>query len=286
VARGVRTPTSPFAHARSFNRHEDADDDDDHEEGLVERGRKLFASARCASCHGGPGWSVGRRTFTPPPDPALLKGPQVIGALRNVGTFNPAAPNEVRDVLSPAALGADGYVPPSLLGAHAFPPYLHNGSAPTVLSVLDLVPHRSAGTGGVDMLGDSRDREALARFVESIDASTAPLDPSATNPIPVATELQLQKPGALSGPRVSPSPARHGTTVSFTLPAAGRAELTIYDLLGRRIVTLADGVQPAGPRSIHWDGRARDGSPAWPGVYFARLVTAGQAMSARFIVTP
>ena len=84
----------------------------------------------------------------------------------------------------------------------------------------------------------------------------------------------------------APSPARHGTTVSFTLPAAGRAELAIYDLLGRRIVTLADGVQPAGPRSIHWDGRARDGSPAWPGVYFARLVTAGQAMSARFIVTP
>ena len=177
-------------------------------------------------------------------------------------------------------------MPPSLLGAHAFPPYLHNGSAPTVLSVLDLVPHRSAGTGGVDMLGDARDREALARFVESIDASTAPFDPAAGNPIPVAAELQLQKPGALSGPRVSPSPARHGTTVSFTLPAAGRAELAIYDLLGRRIVTLADGVQPAGPRSIHWDGRARDGSPAWPGVYFARLVTAGQAMSARFIVTP
>ena len=280
VARGVRTPLSPFAQAREHG------DDDDHDDRLVERGRKLFASARCASCHGGPGWSVGRRNFTPPPDPSILKGPQVIGALRSVGTFDPAAANEVRDVLSPAALGADGFVPPSLLGAHAFPPYLHNGSAPTVLAVLDLVPHRSAGTGGVDMLTGAKDREALARFVESIDASTKPFDPSAGSPVAVSAEMQVVKPGALSGPHVSPSPAHHGTTISFTLPAAGNAELAIYDLLGRRIATLADGLQPAGPQNLRWDGRARDGSPAWPGVYFARLVTGGRAMSARFIVTP
>ena len=288
VARGVRTPLSPFAQARSNDRHEDGDDED-HEDRLVERGRRLFASARCASCHGGPGWSVGRRNFTPPPDAAILKGPQVIGALRNVGTFDPTAVNEVRDVLSPAALGADGFVPPSLLGAHAFPPYLHNGSAPTVLAVLDLVPHRSAGTGGVDMLTRASDREALARFVESIDASTRPFDPSAGSPVAVSAEVQSLKPGALSGPRVSPSPARRGatgTTITFSLPAAGQAELAIYDLLGRRIATLAHGLQPAGPQSIHWDGRAHDGTPAWPGVYFARLVTTGRSMSARFIVTP
>lgn len=290
VARGVRTPISPFAsdarHGEGKHEHGDDDDGDEHEGGVASRGRRLFASARCASCHGGPGWSVGRRTFTPPPADSLLKGPQVIGALRNVGTFDPNAANEVRDVLSPPALGADGYVPPSLLGAHAFPPYLHNGSAPTILAVLDLVPHRSAGTGGVDMLADADDRRALARFVESIDASTKPLDPSASIAVPITSEQYLETPAMLSGPRVSPSPARGGTTISFSLAAAGRAELAIYDLLGRRIATLANGVQPAGPQSIHWSGRARDGSRAWPGVYFARLVTAGGEKSARFIVTP
>jgi len=275
VARGVRTPRSPFA-----------EDDNDHNEKLIKKGKKLFASARCASCHGGAGWSVGRRTFTPPPDASILKGPQVIGALRNVGTFNPNNPNEIRDVLSPAALGADGYVPPSLLGAHAFPPYLHNGSAPTVLAVLDLVQHRSAGTGGVDALGDADDREALARFVESIDASTRPFDPSASITAPIAAEMQFQQVAAFQGPRVSPSPARHGATISFSLAAAGRAEVAIYDLLGRRIVTLADGPLPAGPQAIPWDGRARNGSPVWPGVYFARLVTANADKSSRFIVTP
>ena len=275
VARGIRTPISPFAN-----------DDGDRNEKLIKKGRKLFTSARCASCHGGAGWSVGRRTFTPPPDPAILKGPQVIGALRSVGTFDPNAANEVRDVLSPAALGADGYVPPSLLGAHAFPPYLHNGSAPTVLAVLDRVPHRSAGTGGVDLLGDGDDREALARFVESIDASTKPFDPNASSAVPVASEQQLQQPAVLQGPRVSPSPAHHGATISFSLATAGRAELAIYDLLGRRIATLADGPLPSGPQAIRWDGRARNGSAVWPGVYFARLVTVDADKSTRFIVTP
>jgi len=189
-------------------------------------------------------------------------------------------------VLSPAALGADGYVPPSLLGAHAFPPYLHNGSAPTVLAVLDLVPHRSAGTGGVDLLGDGGDREALARFVESIDASTKPFDPNASSAVPVTSEQQLQQPGVLQGPRVSPSPAQHGATISFSLATAGRAELAIYDLLGRRIATLADGPLPSGPQAIRWDGRARNGSAVWPGVYFARLVTVDADKSTRFIVTP
>jgi YVTN family beta-propeller protein len=293
VARGVRTPISPGAPAEGGSmdkddddhRHEHGDDDDD-DNGALKRGRKLFASARCASCHGGPGWSVGRRTFAPPPDPALLKGPQVIGALRSVGTFDPNAPNEVRDVLSPAALGADGYVPPSLLGAHAFPPYLHNGSAPSVFAVLELVPHRSAGTGGVDMLADRDDREALARFVESIDATTKPFDPTAGSPVPVTAQQQAQTPATLQGPRVSPSPARHGASISFALATPGRAQVAIYDLLGRRIATLADGPLPAGPQNLRWDGRARDGSPAWPGVYFVRLVTAGREMSARFAVVP
>jgi len=279
VAHAVRTPISPFA---SRSRHHGRDDDD---KDLVERGRDLFVDDGCASCHGGGGWSVGRRTFLPPPDPALLKGPQVIGGLRKVGTFNPANVNEIRDNLSAPALGADGFVPPSLLGAHAFPPYLHNGSAPSVLAVLDLVEHRSAGTAGVDKLSDPRDRKALARFVESIDASTDPISASApprTSPLP--SDLKQGLASVPSRPIVAPSPARGGATVTFSLAADGPAELAIYDLLGRRIATLVSGVVPAGRHDVRWDGRARSGAAAWPGVYFARLVVPGRTFSTRFIV--
>jgi len=107
----VRTPISPLASAPRGS--QDAQ--------LIAHGRELFAAANCQSCHGGGGWSVARRTFTPPPDASLIKGAEIIGGLRQVGTFDPNAVNEVRDNAS-APLGADGFVPPSLLGAHAFPP--------------------------------------------------------------------------------------------------------------------------------------------------------------------
>jgi len=35
---------------------------------------------------------------------------------------------------------------------------------------------------------------------------------------------------------------------------------------------------------VRWDGRARSGAAAWPGVYFARLVVSGRTFSTRFIV--
>jgi flagellar hook capping protein FlgD/cytochrome c len=253
VARGVRTPIAPPGDASA-----------------IAAGKQLFTAANCQSCHGGGGWSVARRTFTPPPDASLLKGVQVIGALRQVGTFDPAAVNEVRDNGSPP-LGADGFVPPSLLGAHAFPPYLHNGSAQTIADVLDNVTHRSAGTGGVDVLTNAADRAALAHYVESIDASTDFFPIAAPGQRGLRSQGQDAATAELSALQVSPNPARLSTVIGFTLSQPSRVRLSIYDPLGRRIATLAEGFRPAGRYQTAWDGRSQDGSAAWSGVYFVRL---------------
>jgi cytochrome c peroxidase len=67
-------------------------------------------------------------------------------------------------------------VPPSLLSVFAFPgAFFHNGAAPSLDDVLQNVTHRSAGTGGVDTLTNAADRAAVARFLTSIDAATAPI---------------------------------------------------------------------------------------------------------------
>lgn len=42
---------------------------------------------------------------------------------------------------------------------------------------------------------------------------------------------------------------------SFELPQAGMAELTIYDLLGRKIKTLVQENLPAGHYEIIWEAR-------------------------------
>lgn len=139
-------------------------------------GRALFIAANCQQCHGGPQWTSGRVRYTPPPSGAVsIIGGQVVGELRQVGTFDAAFFNEVRANSGPP-LGTSGFVPPSLLSIHAFPQgFLHNGAASSLADVLNSVTHRSAGTSGVDVLSNPADRAKIVRFLLSIDASTAPV---------------------------------------------------------------------------------------------------------------
>ncbi len=166
VARGIRTPISPLRNVSPFNR--DAVE--------IAVGRKLFQVAGCVQCHGGAGWSVARVDFTPPPAANEVVRAQIIRLLRQVGTFNPADVNEIRDN-GVAPLGADGFAPPSLLGAWATGPLFHNGSAVTIDDILDNVTHRRAGRNNPfkpDLLNNPGNRAALIKFLKSIDASTPP----------------------------------------------------------------------------------------------------------------
>jgi YVTN family beta-propeller protein len=156
---GIRAPISPTSKT----------------EPDVIAGRAIFISANCQQCHGGPQWTSSRVRFTPPPSAAQVVNGQVISELRQVGTFDPAGLNEVRQNAA-APLGADGFAPASLLSVFAFPQtFLHNGVVTSLGGVLDNVTHRSAGTGGVDTLSNAADRAKVVRFIESIDAATVPI---------------------------------------------------------------------------------------------------------------
>jgi len=56
----------------------------------------------------------------------------------------------------------------------------------------------------------------------------------------------------------------------FALPQAGRVELEIHDLLGRRVASLADREFAAGVHRLTWDGTAAGGRVS-AGMYFARF---------------
>jgi cytochrome c peroxidase len=160
---GIRAPISPVSK---------------FEPGVV-AGRALFISANCQSCHGTAQWTVSRIDFAqpapPPPDAAEIVLGQLVAQLRPVGTFDPAGLNEVNTNGAPS-LGAQGFVPPSLLSIFAFPEtFFHNGTATSLDEVLNNVTHRSAGTGGVDTLTSAADRAQLVRFLLSIDAATVPI---------------------------------------------------------------------------------------------------------------
>jgi YVTN family beta-propeller protein len=156
IAFGIKAPISPLRGAD------------------VSQGRALFAAANCQSCHGGVNWTRSAVDFTPPPlATETITGGQLVRFLRNVGTFDPNVFNEVRPNVV-TANGAAGFNVPSLLSVIAGAPYLHSGSALTLDDVLNNVTHRSAGTGGVDTLSNSVDRQALVGFLESIDEQTTP----------------------------------------------------------------------------------------------------------------
>jgi YVTN family beta-propeller protein len=156
VQLGIRAPLSPLSQA-------DSD---------VQAGRTLFVQAGCQTCHGGPQWTSSRLTFTPPPNPARILDGQILNQLKIVGTFDPNAFNEVKNT-GAAAEGDNGFVSASLLSLHAFPgTFLHGGAETSLDGVLNNTVHRSAGSGGVDLLGSAADRERVIKFILSIDGRT------------------------------------------------------------------------------------------------------------------
>ncbi|MEM8486583.1 MAG: S8 family serine peptidase [Bacteroidota bacterium] len=70
-----------------------------------------------------------------------------------------------------------------------------------------------------------------------------------------------------------PNPARGEATIDFELPAVSEVQLSVYDLLGREVKTLAQSTMPAGKHSITWDGRDNAGLKLASGVYMINLTT-------------
>jgi len=83
-------------------------------------------------------------------------------------------------------------------------------------------------------------------------------------------------PLAFSFEGAAPNPFNPATTLHFGLPAAGHAELRVFDVQGRLVRTLVDGQRPAGAGQVNWDGRDHDGRQVASGTYYARFVAGGR----------
>jgi YVTN family beta-propeller protein len=151
LEQGVHPPTGP------------------HVEGDVALGRAVFQAAGCASCHGGLTW-----TSSALPGPAgTLDGDgngSIDPVLRDVGTLNQL---DVR--------GQGGFDPPSLLGVAQTPPYLHDGSMPTLEALLDSGHPDPNGNG--NNLTD-QELAALVSFLQAIGPNSEPLFPALSKRLP------------------------------------------------------------------------------------------------------
>jgi len=72
-----------------------------------------------------------------------------------------------------------------------------------------------------------------------------------------------------------PNPFNAQTTIQYSLPNQSVVSIDIFDILGRKITQLSEGVQESGTHEIIWDA-----SDVTSGVYFYRL-TAGEYQETR-----
>ena len=80
-------------------------------------------------------------------------------------------------------------------------------------------------------------------------------------------------PGELS---VTPNPMQRSTSIIYTVPFPANVEISIYNVLGRKIRTLVSQSINDGRYSIPWDGRNGDGVNVANGTYFSCLRVQGR----------
>lgn len=76
-----------------------------------------------------------------------------------------------------------------------------------------------------------------------------------------------------------PNPFNASTRITFDLPEAGLVTLKVYDVLGRKVATLIEGVREAGYHSSQFDGL---NLPS--GIYFCRLETGGIVKAKKMVM--
>jgi hypothetical protein len=77
-----------------------------------------------------------------------------------------------------------------------------------------------------------------------------------------------------------PNPFNPSTTLSYVLPEVGWTRLTVYDVLGREVAVLVNGVQQAGVHQVIFDA-----SPLPSGVYYHRLQHNGRTLVGKMMLT-
>jgi hypothetical protein len=173
------------------------------------------------------------------------------------------------------------------LGANGNCADCHRGDSPFFLGQVQVVPFAYDASPYVRIWGDYWTRDGAAvevdlQAVETMNAflrySQEQLD-SLTAPVSIGGEEG--KGGALPHTyrlgQNFPNPFNPVTSIQYTVPGAegekAQVRLAVFDLRGRLVRSLVEGLVEAGPHAIVWDGRDEEGEKVASGTYLYRLTT-------------
>lgn len=133
-------------------------------------------------------------------------------------------------------------------------------------------------TGYVDVTGTAWYYKLIAVDVHGNLSQSAAVVP----PGVLAVEEPSAPAFALSAPQ--PNPARAVATLRWVQPSAGHARLALFDLAGREVRCVVNGVNTAGPHECAFDLRDNARAALAPGVYLVRLDAVGLSLVSRMVV--
>lgn len=123
------------------------------------------------------------------------------------------------------------------------------------------------------------DVRSTPRSPASLATTSTAADPRFTLRVTVPTEDSSPRPEAIALRGNRPNPFRTTTTLQYELPEPTTVELAVYDVMGRKVATLASGIQEPGVHTVTWDA-----SPHASGLYFARLNAGGTHHTRKMVV--
>ena len=108
-------------------------------------------------------------------------------------------------------------------------------------------------------------------------SKTIPVTMNVTDPLSV--ENGQSQPVRLELAQNYPNPFNPTTEIRYTMPSGGHVNLSVFDVLGRHVTTLVDGVYPAGSHKVQLDA-----SDLSSGIYIYRLETGNEVLSNKMIL--
>ncbi len=83
--------------------------------------------------------------------------------------------------------------------------------------------------------------------------------------------------------QISSNPTRDHTILEYQLPAVEHVTLSVYDITGKRVAQLVNGIKEPGIHRVSWNGRDARGNSVSSGVYFLKF-SAGNYTSTQKIL--
>jgi len=129
----------------------------------------------------------------------------------------------------------------------------------------------SPGNAGMIAIRDNLAYVADGSSLVILDISEALTKPDETGHATTPSDFSLSTP--------FPNPFNSTTTIGYSLHATGNVSLMVFDLSGREVARLADGVKAAGMHEAVW---VADGMSA--GIYFVRLQTKNSQFTKKILL--